>query len=138
MRVGAEDPQDDAPCHPPTETFGPSYREKGMDHTIVVSVTYLAPLAGVFIPLLTGLITQKLASGALKSICTAVLTVIAGVVATAMSHDGQIPLESSVMNVLISFVTAISTYYGFWKPSTIADKVQNIAPTVGIGTGAAA
>lgn len=104
-----------------------------MDDTIVISASWLTLLAGALIPFLTGLVTKKIASSAVKSVCTAVLSTVAGIVSAAQQNDGHVEMESALVNILIAFVTAISLYYGLYRPTTAADKVQNIAPTVGVG-----
>lgn len=103
------------------------------EHVVVIAASWLTLILGAIIPFLTGLITKKVASPAVKSVCTAVLATVGGIFSAAQQNHGAIKLESSIVNVLVAFITAISLYYGFYRPTTAAEKVQNIAPTVGIG-----
>lgn len=103
------------------------------EHVVVISAPWLTLILGAIIPFLTGLITKKVASPAVKSVCTAVLATAAGIFSAAQAADGKILLESSIVNIFVAFVTAISLYYGFYRPTTAAEKVQNIAPEVGLG-----
>ena len=102
------------------------------EHVVIISASWLSLMSGAIIPLLTGLVTKKMASSAVKSICTAVLSTVAGIVSAAQL-EGSIKLETAITNILIAFITAISLYYGLYRPTTAADKVQNIAPNAGLG-----
>lgn len=101
--------------------------------TIVLSVSVWTFISGTLIPLVTGVITKQVASSAVKSICTAVLSTIAGLVTSAMTHDGTLYLEDSLMAVMVTFITAISAYYGFLKPTGIAPTVQAKTASLGVG-----
>lgn len=100
---------------------------------IVLSVSVWTFISGTLIPLVTGIITKQVASSALKAVCTAVLATVAGLVTSAMTHDGTLYLEESLMAVMVTFVTAISTYYGFLKPTGISGTVQSKTASLGIG-----
>lgn len=103
------------------------------EHVVVIAASWLAIISGTLIPFITGLITKKVASPAVKAVCTAILSVIAGIVSAAQANNGAIHLEQSVTNIFVAFITAIGLYYGLYRPTTAAAKVQNIAPEVGVG-----
>lgn len=104
-----------------------------MKDTLILSPSVMTLVLGALIPFVTGLITKKIASPAVKSVCTAVLSTVAGIVTTAQQNGGTVELEPALSNILVAFVTAISLYYGLYRPTTAAEKVQNIAPNVGLG-----
>lgn len=102
------------------------------EHVVVISAPWLTLILGAIIPFLTGLVTKKMASSAVKSVCTAVLSTAAGIFGAAQL-EGSLNLELAIVNILVAFITAISLYYGLYRPTTAAAKVQNIAPEVGLG-----
>lgn len=102
------------------------------EHVVVLATPWITLILGAIIPFLTGLVTKKLASSAVKAGCTAVLSTAAGIFGAAQL-DGSLKLESAIVNILVAFVTAITTYKGLYKPINAAEKVQNTAPNFGIG-----
>lgn len=102
------------------------------DTVVVIATPWLTLILGAIIPFLTGLITKKMASSALKSVCTAVLSTAAGIFSAAQL-EGSFHLEQAIVNVLVAFITAISLYYGFYRPTHAAEAVQNVAPNLGVG-----
>jgi hypothetical protein len=102
--------------------------------TLELDVSVLARVQGMVIPLLTGLITKKVASSRLKAFCTAMLSLLGSVVAVAIAADGKVVLGDWVDTFVTTLVTATATYYGFWKPTGTAEAVQDIAPTLGLGS----
>ncbi len=102
------------------------------EHVVVIAAPWLTLILGAIIPFLTGLITKKMASSAVKSVCTAVLSTAAGIFSAAQV-EGSLKLETSIVNILVAFITAISLYYGIYRPTTATEKVQNVAPNIGIG-----
>ena len=89
--------------------------------------------AGVFIPLLVGLVTKSTASSAVKAWVQAVLAAAAGALAVALTNSGGVTLLALVEAGVQTFVVSIAAYYGLWKPTTVAAKVAAVAPNVGIG-----
>lgn len=100
---------------------------------VTVDVSVLAMIAGLIIPVITGVVTTKLASSPLKAVVTAVLAIVAGVVATAIEHSGSIDVSDAAIAIFQAAVVAWASYAGFWKPTTIAPQVQSATPDFGIG-----
>lgn len=95
--------------------------------------TTVVTLVGILIPILTGLISKKVASGGLKSILTLVLSVLVSVIATLVASDGHGFAWHPFATAFIStFVVAIASYYGFWKPTGLAGSVAQATQSFGI------
>ena len=102
--------------------------------SVQLDMHWLGIICTVLIPLLTGLVTKKLASSRLKSIVTTALSILTGALNGVLQNNGSIPdLDRWVTDMVIAFVIATASYYGLWKPSGAAAAVQNIKPNTGIG-----
>lgn len=98
-----------------------------------LDVGFLTFLLGVGIPLLTGLITKVHASSGVKSVVTLTLVVAATAVQRAVTVNGVVDLKTWATTALVTWIVAISTYYGLLKPTGTADVVSSVAPNFGIG-----
>lgn len=99
-----------------------------------IDVRVLALLAGVVVPLLTAVVTKRLAHPGLKAFSTLVLSVIGGWLAVAVQADGVVNMETWIDGLLTSFTAATVSYYGLWKPTTIAPRLQQATAAFGIGS----
>jgi len=94
-------------------------------------MTLYALLTGVIVPLLVGFLTKINASAAVKA------TLNLGLVAlgTALVTFNQIDWDwkAFAINFGVGWAVAVATYYGFYKPSGVAEKVAQVAPTFGVG-----
>lgn len=102
-----------------------------------IDVRVLALLAGVVVPLITAFVTQRKWSSAIKSFCTLILSVLAGAFAVAVQADGAIVLSTWVDGMFTSLTAAIVSYYGVWKPTTIAPLLQRKTDELFSGTSSA-
>jgi len=82
-----------------------------------------------FMPLLVGLVTTRVTSGAIKAwllaaftLVTSVLTGIGDAIATGTAFDVGLAL----ILFIPAFVVSVSTYYGLWKPTGVGGAVQDI------------
>jgi hypothetical protein len=82
-----------------------------------------------FMPLLVGLVTTRVTSGATKAwllaaftLVTSVLTGIGDAIATGTPFD----IGLALLLLIPAFVVSVSTYYGLWKPTGIAVKAQDV------------
>lgn len=76
-------------------------------------------LIAFVIPLLVALVTNKVASGAVKSITLIVLTVILSVI-TEWRDDGGFVVFDAFVLFIQNFVVAITAHYGFLKPAGLS------------------
>lgn len=100
---------------------------------ITVDPIYLALVVGTFLPIVVGIVTKQWASSALKATVLAVLAVLSGFGEQAILDDGSFSIEPLVVSILTTAAIAWASYYGFWKPTTVAPKVQDATANVGIG-----
>ena len=100
---------------------------------LVIDVAILSILVGTVLPILVGISTKKLATGAVKASVLAGLSIVTGLVNGALNADGVLTQEALV-GAGIAWVTAVATHYGFFKPSGISEKVGEKAfPNAGLG-----
>lgn len=106
----------------------------GITTVIHVDTQLIAILAGIVIPLLTGLVTKLRAGSAVKAVTTAVLAVLAGAVTSlVVEPEKGIALYDFFYATALAFISSIATYYGFWKPTGVTNEVQTATADVGIG-----
>lgn len=100
---------------------------------LVVDLALLAVVAGTILPILVGIVTKEVASGAVKATILALLSAVTGLVNGAINADGVFTKEA-VIAAAVTWVTAVATYYGFLKPTEVSPKVNHKAwPERGLG-----
>lgn len=104
-----------------------------MDTVFQGDVATLSALVGVFLPILVGIVTKELASGGLKATVLALFSAVSGVITGAIQAGGAFTQEALFAG-FISWVIAVSTYYGYWKPSGAAAKVAEATSAIGVGS----
>src|SRR6185503_11562432 len=88
----------------------------------------LSMLLTLILPLLVGVVTTRVTSPTLKTIllliATAIKTTAEAIVANNNDyiHFAWIPF---LMNLVLNLILAIGMYFGVWKPTKIADRVQD-------------
>lgn len=103
---------------------------------VQTDVSTLAYIGGVIVPIITAIVTKQVASPVIKALCTAVLATVAGLIAVAIEQKGAIDAAVWIDAIVKSMVAAWASYYGFWRPTTIAPKVQSATAGVGLGKAA--
>jgi len=92
-----------------------------LDNIQVVSL-----FVGVILPILVGLVTKKVTSSAWKATLLALLSAVSGVLTEWISHwTGGFDLGAAVLTWLATFMIAVATHFGFWKPTGVTDAAQN-------------
>lgn len=101
----------------------PQGLETGADSLFEIDATIVAILLGTIIPVLNGLVTKLTTSAGVKAILTLVLSTIAGLVTTATTDGGDAVFSGALLlNTSLSFVLAVATYAGFWKPLEVTSS----------------
>lgn len=100
--------------------------------TVYDTATIITMLTGVFIPILVGVVTRLHASSGLKAVVNALLSAISGAL-TALLDTANINWRHVVVNILLTWIVSVATYYGLWKPTTTAQVVQLKTRNIGIG-----
>jgi hypothetical protein len=98
----------------------------------VIEMGLLQILYSVVLPIIVGIVTKQLASSQLKSVALLFLSVLGVVVAQAIGGGGVFTSQMIVESV-ITFVIATASYYGVWKPTGVAETVQEKTSAQGIG-----
>lgn len=104
-----------------------------VEQKVHLDVGILTFIIGVLLPLLTGLVTKANASPKLKALTLLSLSLIASAVQYLISVNGVVNLRTFLANFAVTWLIAISTYFGFTKPTGAAAKAQNVAPNIGLG-----
>jgi hypothetical protein len=103
-----------------------------------VSPESVAALLGVLVPLLVSLFSKLNAPDPVKVVLNLGLTAVAGVLSTLATTDGTgFDVNGFTHAWVVAFVTAITTYYGLYKPAGVSTGIQNLTPNIGFGPGPA-
>lgn len=74
-------------------------------------------LFGLIIPLVNGLVTKISTSSAVKAVLTLFLSAVAGVVNVSLTEGGgAIVSQSTLKSTGLTFIVAVVTYFGLFKP----------------------
>lgn len=104
---------------------------------VVLDVNTLNVLIGTAIPLLVALLAKWSASSALKAVMNAVLSAAAAALQVVLAGCADMcPLEWTpfLSTFFVTWVTSIASYYGLWKPTETAVKVQSKTANFGVGS----
>lgn len=86
-------------------------------------------LIAVVLPVLVGLVTTRVVSGASKAWLLAGLTLATSLLvelARAIDQGTTFDLGVALMTALPAFVVSVSTHYGLWKPTGVSAAVQSV------------
>lgn len=93
----------------------------------------LALLAGLVIPLITGLFTKLETSSGVKRFFSFVLSALAGALAQVVAVSGHVQdLKALIVSTLIAFGASAAAYYGVWKPVHVTTVIQEKTPNIGL------
>lgn len=99
---------------------------------IHVNTELFSILGGIVIPLLVGVLTKEHAPQWVKSVGLAGLAAVSGAAATAAVGTGTINWQSYLVNIAETWITAVATYYGLWKPTGVAPQVASMTKRFGV------
>lgn len=88
---------------------------------------------GALVPLIVGAITKKYTKPAVKAVANVATSAVVGSLAYLVTANGY-DLGGFINHTGEAFISGIAAYYGFFKPSGIAEKVQDKTATFGVGT----
>jgi hypothetical protein len=110
----------------------PTGIDAGADALFELDATVVAILLGTVIPILNGLVTKLTTSSAVKAVITLVLSALAGLLTTATTEGGDsVFSEALVLNSALSFLFAIATYAGVWKPLQVTSSPVTVTDQTG-------
>lgn len=106
-------------------------------YDVALDVTWLSLLATVLLPMLTALVTNRLAHPGLKAGVLALLALATGVVNELLANDGvgSFQLSSALSTTLMVFLGAVGLHYGLLKPTNITGTDGAIAVGLSGGVG---
>ena len=89
-------------------------------------------LVSTILPILTGLVTTRVTSSAIKAIILAGLSALTGLLTELMASINAgtaYDLGNGLVLALTAFLVAVAMHFGLWKPTTVADKAQGVLVT---------
>lgn len=122
----------------------PAYAAGPVVATSVAFAFTLDPLTVVqfviafVMPVLVGLVTTRVTSGARKAWLLAALTLASSVLfelARSLQDAATFDLGVALVAALPTFVVSVAGYYGLWKPTGVATAAQNVG-TIPVATAA--
>lgn len=99
----------------------------GLDIVLVLQFT-----VAVLLPVLVGIVTKKVTRSGVKAALLALFALFTSLITelVASLQRGEVyDLGAGLFLFLPTFVIAVSTHYGFWKPVGASAKVQAIGDT---------
>lgn len=87
----------------------------------------LVLLSGVILPLIVGLVTTRVVSAGWKAVILAALAFAASLVTAAslaLSSGQTFDLGAALLTGLGTFIVAVGTHFGFWKPTSVSAMTQ--------------
>jgi hypothetical protein len=98
-----------------------------------LDVGLLTLLLGTGLPLVTGLVTKYFASSRVKALTLFGLSILATSIQGALDTGGVVDLKTWVGTSFVTFFIGVGAYFGFWKPTEVAEKVNAATYDFGIG-----
>lgn len=98
------------------------------DHVVndgFASIDYLSILIGTVLPLLVGLVTQRVTDPGVKAILLLVLSAVTSFLVEWQNGGADFQWEQTLVTTIATFVTAVAMYAGIWKPTRIGAAVQD-------------
>ncbi len=91
-------------------------------------------IAGV-LPVLVGLVTTRMTSGAAKAWLLAALSLLTSLLVElvrVITAGGVYDVGIALLTALPAFVVSVATHYGLWRPTGVTDAAQtSLGPTAG-------
>ena len=101
---------------------------------IALSATVVVAVSGIALPVLVDLVSKSHASRRVKETVLAVLSIIAGLVSSAVATDGTaVVTTEAAVNAVIAYGLAWVAFRKIPPVKAAADRVQAATPTFGIG-----
>lgn len=103
---------------------------------VILDAQTISFLCGVLIPLVVGVLTKVNASAGLKAVVNALLSALAGALATFTQTGltSDVDWKTLVISVLSVWIVSVATYYGIWKPTGVAGTVNVKTGRFGVGS----
>ena len=89
-------------------------------------------IVSTILPILTGLVTTQVTSSGRKAVILAALAAATGLgteLLSAIQAGVQYDLGTGLILALTAFLVGVAMHFGFWKPTTLSAKAQNVLVT---------
>lgn len=89
-------------------------------------------LLTIIMPILVGLVTTRTTSSSAKSWLLAGLTLVTSIITgigNAIAENVAFDLGQALLLAIPAFAISVSTYYGLWKPTGVAQAAQDVGTT---------
>lgn len=93
------------------------------------TISILTLIIGTVLPIVVGLVTSRVTSGAVKAWLLAGLTLVTTVLqALLLATQSGIPFELGAILIaaIQQFIVSVAIHYGLWKPTGIAGAAQDV------------
>ncbi len=106
-----------------------------MNAEVVVDTYWVNLALGVALPMIVALVTNRLATGQVKTIVLLVLTVVGTVLQTVIANDGRFVVKEMLLYFVITLATAITSHFGILQPLRVTGKAGTLQMLVPGGVG---
>lgn len=89
-------------------------------------------MIGVILPILVGLVTTRVTASGTKAVLLAILSIVTSMlteILEAINTGTVFDFGVFLITAIGTFVIAVATHYGLWKPTTVSEKAQNVLVT---------
>jgi hypothetical protein len=89
-------------------------------------------LVSTILPILVGLVTTRVTAPGIKAVVLAALSAVTGLLTellASINGGTSYDLGNGLVFALTAFLVAVAMHFGFWRPTTVADKAQSILVT---------
>lgn len=93
----------------------------------------ISMIVGTLLPILVAVITDRAASGATKAVTLLALAALSSFLSAwlvALNTGGAFDWSQAAFGVLVTFVVAVATHFGLWKPANVTGSSS---PTSRVG-----
>lgn len=90
-------------------------------------VTVLQLVAGTFLPLIVALVTKVTTHPGVKAVVLAALALVSSLLSQiidALVTGTPLDVGQALLLALPTFVVAVALHFGLWKPTGVAESVQ--------------
>ena len=105
------------------------------DVNVTLDALTVAFIVGTVIPLLVNVVAKSTATPGLKAIISLVLSVVASVINVFVQADGSatFDLQTFVITLGSTFLVAVMSYLGLWKPTGVSGSIASGTANFGLG-----
>lgn len=88
------------------------------------TVQLVSMLIGVVLPVVVGLVTTRVTHPGAKAILLAALSAVSGFATEWLGDPDAFVFQNALFSWVQTFVVAVASHYGLWKPTRVSAKVQ--------------